>query len=39
MILALIGISCPVFWLGQVTNLITQGGLQNRVQLGTAAGL
>jgi len=31
MILALIGISCPVFWLGQVTNLITQGGLHKSV--------
>jgi peptide/nickel transport system permease protein len=31
MILALIGISCPVFWLGQVTNLITQSTLHNSV--------
>jgi len=31
MILALIGISCPVFWLGQVVNLITQGGLHHSV--------
>ena len=31
MILALIGISCPVFWLGQVVNLITQGGLHKSV--------
>jgi peptide/nickel transport system permease protein len=31
MILALIGISCPVFWLGQVVNLITQGGLHRSV--------
>ncbi len=31
MILALIGISCPVFWLGQVINLITQGGLHKSV--------
>jgi peptide/nickel transport system permease protein len=31
MILALIGISCPVFWLGQVCNLITQGGLHKSV--------
>jgi len=31
MILALIGISCPVFWLGQVCNLITQGGLHKNV--------
>jgi peptide/nickel transport system permease protein len=29
MILALIGISAPVFWLGQVANMITQGGLHN----------
>jgi peptide/nickel transport system permease protein len=29
MILALIGVSCPVFWLGQVANLITQGGLHS----------
>ncbi len=27
MILALIGVSAPVFWLGQVANMITQGGL------------
>jgi peptide/nickel transport system permease protein len=31
MILALIGISCPVFWLGQVVNYITQGNLHNSV--------
>jgi peptide/nickel transport system permease protein len=31
MILALIGISCPVFWLGQVVNLVTQGGLHKSV--------
>ena len=31
MILALIGISCPVFWIGQVCNLITQGGLHKSV--------
>jgi peptide/nickel transport system permease protein len=31
MILALIGISAPVFWLGQVCNLITQGGLHKSV--------
>jgi peptide/nickel transport system permease protein len=31
MILALIGISCPVFWLGQVVNLFTQGGLHRTV--------
>jgi peptide/nickel transport system permease protein len=31
MILALIGVSTPVFWLGQVTNLITQGGLHSSV--------
>jgi peptide/nickel transport system permease protein len=29
MILALIGVSTPVFWLGQVINLITQGGLHS----------
>jgi peptide/nickel transport system permease protein len=29
MILALIGISAPVFWVGQVVNLITQGSLHN----------
>ena len=29
MILALIGVSTPVFWLGQVANLITQGGLHS----------
>lgn len=31
MILALIGISAPVFWVGQVVNLITQGGLHKSV--------
>lgn len=31
MILALIGVSTPVFWLGQVINLITQGSLHNSV--------
>lgn len=31
MILMLIGVSTPVFWLGQVCNLITQGGLHNSV--------
>ena len=31
MILALIGISCPVFWLGQVVNLVTQSGLHKSV--------
>lgn len=31
MVLALIGISAPVFWLGQVVNLITQGGLHHSV--------
>ncbi len=31
MILALIGVSTPVFWLGQVTNLITQGGLHSSI--------
>jgi peptide/nickel transport system permease protein len=31
MILALIGISCPVFWLGQVVNYITQGSLHHSV--------
>jgi peptide/nickel transport system permease protein len=29
MIVALIGISTPVFWLGQVANLISQGGLHS----------
>src|SRR5215468_10766711 len=29
MVVALIGISAPVFWLGQVANLITQGTLHN----------
>lgn len=29
MILALIGISAPVFWLGQVANMISQGGLHS----------
>lgn len=29
MILALIGVSTPVFWLGQVCNLVTQGKLHN----------
>jgi peptide/nickel transport system permease protein len=31
MVLALVGVSTPVFWLGQVVNLITQGGLHNSV--------
>ncbi len=31
MILALIGVSTPVFWLGQVTNLVTQGNLHSSV--------
>ena len=31
MILALIGVSTPVFWLGQVVNLITQGKLHSSV--------
>jgi peptide/nickel transport system permease protein len=31
MILALIGVSTPVFWLGQVVNLITQGKLHGSV--------
>jgi peptide/nickel transport system permease protein len=31
MVLALIGISAPVFWLGQVVNLITQGKLHGSV--------
>jgi peptide/nickel transport system permease protein len=31
MILALIGVSTPVFWLGQVVNLITQGKLHHSV--------
>ena len=29
MVLALIGVSAPVFWLGQVANMITQGGLHS----------
>ena len=29
MVLALIGVSAPVFWLGQVANMITQGSLHN----------
>jgi peptide/nickel transport system permease protein len=31
MVLALIGLSAPVFWLGQVVNLITQGTLHSSV--------
>jgi peptide/nickel transport system permease protein len=31
MVLALIGVSAPVFWLGQVVNLITQGKLHSSV--------
>ncbi len=31
MIIALIGVSTPVFWLGQVTNLITQGSLHSSI--------
>jgi peptide/nickel transport system permease protein len=31
MVLALIGLSAPVFWLGQVVNLITQSTLHNSV--------
>jgi peptide/nickel transport system permease protein len=31
MILALIGVSTPVFWLGQVVNLVTQGKLHSSV--------
>ncbi len=31
MILALIGVSTPVFWLGQVTNLVTQGNLHSSI--------
>jgi peptide/nickel transport system permease protein len=31
MIIALIGVSTPVFWLGQMANLISQGGLHNTV--------
>lgn len=31
MILALIGVSAPVFWLGQVVNFITQGSLHSGV--------
>jgi len=29
MVLALIGVSAPVFWVGQVANMITQGGLHS----------
>ena len=29
MVLALIGVSAPVFWLGEVANMITQGGLHS----------
>jgi peptide/nickel transport system permease protein len=29
MVAALIGVSAPVFWLGQVANMITQGGLHS----------
>ena len=36
MVLALIGVSAPVFWVGEVANLITQGV---PVQLGSAAGV
>jgi peptide/nickel transport system permease protein len=31
MVLALIGVSAPVFWVGQVVNLITQGSLHSSV--------
>jgi peptide/nickel transport system permease protein len=31
MVLALIGVSAPVFWVGQVVNLITQGSLHSTV--------
>jgi peptide/nickel transport system permease protein len=31
MVLALVGLSAPVFWVGQVVNLITQGTLHNSV--------
>jgi len=31
MIVALIGVSTPVFWLGQVANLVSQGGLHNTI--------
>jgi peptide/nickel transport system permease protein len=31
MILALIGVSTPVFWLGQMCNLVTQGSLHSNV--------
>ena len=31
MVIALIGVSAPVFWLGQVVNLITQGSLHSSV--------
>jgi len=31
MVLALVGVSAPVFWVGQVVNLITQGSLHSSV--------
>ena len=39
MVLALIGISAPVFWVGEVANMLTQGGLHSSVPvlLGAAA--
>ena len=40
MVIGLIGISMPVFWLGEVVNLITQSRLHDRaVLLGAAARL
>ena len=39
MVVALVGVSAPVFWLGQVANMITQGDPAQHVpvQLGAAA--
>ncbi|HEU5419317.1 MAG TPA: ABC transporter permease [Streptosporangiaceae bacterium] len=31
MVVALVGVSTPVFWLGQVVNLVSQGGLHHTV--------
>jgi peptide/nickel transport system permease protein len=31
MVVALVGVSTPVFWLGQVVNLVSQGGLHSTV--------
>jgi peptide/nickel transport system permease protein len=34
MVVALVGVSAPVFWVGQVANMITQGGLHNTFVFG-----